>query len=256
MSGIQFNRAIAARYIRIGLLQTTKTTVMKPFYFFLISLFFSLSSFCQAENFFVSASISGGFGGPTSAIRSDVSGSGYQKTVLGSGHAPSLILKAGMKINKFHSLYLLYGQYDQTSAAGSKIIGSINVWGVWTITNRERIKVNVKTIQYGAGYQFEFPKSRWKLGVGPSLLVMNYDVRKDENTVEASRQVKPGASFSARVPIGKGKKPFGVEFIADLTLAQPVTLVAEANWRRPMSASMTRGTFGIAFTYRHRNETN
>jgi hypothetical protein len=255
--GIQFRRAIPAYYIRIGLVQTTKTTVMKLIYFLLISLFTSLSSFCQADKFFVSISSSLGFGGPAPSIQSTMKSLQYtKKTFLGSGHSPSLILKTGLKVNEYHSLYLIFGQFDQASVSRFRTTGYESFWGLWDYKVGEKITVNFTTMQYGVGYQFEFPESRWKLGLGPSVFVLDYEVSTNSPTFKSDRKVTAGASFSARIPIGKGKKAVGIEFVSDLTLAPSVTLQTEAYRLHNVSASMCRGTFGVAFTYRHKNNIN
>jgi hypothetical protein len=231
---------------------------MKLIFFLLISTFSSLYSFCQADKFFASFSTSIGFGGPHPDVHTAIMAAGYSDgDTPGSIYAPSLLLKAGMKIYKCHSLYLVFGQYDQAVVSGYKKL-SYPATGNIPVYYWEGINVNLKTMQYGVGYQFEFSKSKWKLGVGPSVLVLDYKESKAERTVTTSREITTGASFSARIPFGDGNKPFGVEFVADLTLAPSVDLYSKSYCQQnsTLNARMTRGTIGLAFTYRNRKHNN
>ena len=75
----------------------------------------------------------------------------------------------------------------------------------------------------------------------------------------------PGAAFTGRVPLGKAKKRIGIELVADIHLAPPVTLKAQElstvdidfNAKiitviPPTKVSMVHGNAGVAITLRHK----
>jgi hypothetical protein len=115
-------------------------------------------------------------------------------------------------------------------------------------------------LQFGAGYQYHYTNTRTKLAVAPSLFVYRY-----QNTEAVQKQkyaaIRPGVSFSGRLPLGKEKRLFGVDLIADLNLVPPVkmkTLSTEEivdnqkitvtlNGR---SVNMVHGMLGFAFSLR------
>jgi hypothetical protein len=127
-------------------------------------------------------------------------------------------------------------------------------------TSGTHVTVKYQVLQFGAGYQYHYAKTRTKLSVAPSLFVYKY-----KNTRALQKQqyaaIRPGMAFSGRLPLGKEKKLFGVDVIADLNLVPPVkmkTLTTETitdsgkitTTLNSGSVNLVHGMLGFAFSLR------
>jgi hypothetical protein len=157
-------------------------------------------------------------GGPASSLKSLMADQGYDQSASDLiGHVnyplktyiPPLLVIAGKQISTYGSLYVLLGQSYASTVEGYNGIASIDV--------------HYNILQGTLGYQFTFPQTHFKIGIGPSLFIFHYDlVNYVPAPPSAASQYSPGLSLMARMPFGKEKKLFGVELFFAMNVAESV----------------------------------
>jgi hypothetical protein len=189
---------------------------MKKILLTVVSIWFLfLNSTAQTAKWFVGFPTGYVIGGPAASLKSLMSDQSYDQSAAfifnedypRKSYIPPLMVMAGKQISKYGSLYILVGQSDASTVKGYNGIASFDVY--------------FNILQATMGYQFTFPNSHFKLGVGPSLFAFHYNLANYIPTVSSS-ETKPGISLMARVPFGKEAKLFGVELFFSMNIAQSV----------------------------------
>ena len=145
----------------------------------------------------------------------------------------------GKRITKYGSLYLVIGQ-----PTGGKVVGYNGV---------SFITFDYNVLQFTLGYQFTFPDTRFKVGLGPSLFIFKNSPEADYQTASSQSSAVPGATVTVRVPFGKEKKLFGVELFFQMNLAPSTKSGEIQNLGITFPASnvgMTYAIIGITFAFR------
>jgi hypothetical protein len=222
--------------------------------FLLLICFFSLLIGLKAQTntetskWFVSFSTGFCIGSPNNSINNTITDQNFNMTSnswFGSVNYPvstikqPLLFMLGKRITKYGSLYLLVGQ-----PTGGKVDGYNGV---------SFVTFDYNVLQFTLGYQFTFPKTRFKVGVGPSLFIFNNSPQVDYHTASSESSSIPGATVNVRVPFGQEKKLFGVELFFQMNLAPGAKLGEIQNIGRTLPASnvsMTHAIIGITFAFR------
>jgi len=226
----------------------------------------NLNCFAQANKWFVSFSFGPAIGGPAASLKDQMKAQGYgdnlENTFVVSGSGTTsyptgggslaLLASGGKKITNHKSIYFIAGISEKTTIEGFHAEGwSDGFFGLFAGTYGDLISVSYNTYQFGAGYMYSFPKSRTKLGFGPSIYLFNYGISENYSPKEKHSSIVPGASFNARIPFGKEKRSFGVELAINGNMAPPVKMKSDhTEGFRPKNANMFSANAGIAFSFR------
>jgi hypothetical protein len=234
----------------------------------------SLTSFAQPSKWFVSAVTGIPFGGPVGSLKKHFRRDGLNHTesfqVLFIGGStkypigtrnPPLLVKFGKRLNERRSLYIVAGVSSSGEAEGYKRYDEESaLFPLFYSTTGSYVTVKYRLLQVAAGYQYHYANKRLKLAAAPSLFIYKYQntraIRKQQHAA-----VVPGMAFSGRLPLGKEKKLFGVDLIADLNLAPPVKMKelrtenhnsgeTVATVLKSGSVNITHGMVGLAFSFR------
>jgi len=225
-----------------------------------IACFSTVSAVAQEEKWFFSFSVGAGLGGPSASIKNKMRDQGFNETssfdFLGFSSTTdypikhsdlSFHLRFGIRLNKLRSLYFILGQTDKGEVTGFKNQGYSSFLGIFGGSDGPRPTVTYTVYQVTGGYMYH-TSSQIKLGLGPSLFIVPYS----DNT-ESKTSVMPGVSLTARLPLGKGKKLFGLEVFCDANLAPPVTMNVTgktAEGFEMKKANLIQLNAGLAFTVR------
>jgi hypothetical protein len=232
---------------------------MKKYCFFIFCSA-SFSCFAQKEKWSVSISTGMAMWGPSASIRhqmnlqrfNDVSTSSllgyssnthYPRKIL----QPSLMLRFSKKINKVRSAYVIIGQSDKGTVAGFKNRGYNDLWIAGSSFGPQP-KIKYAIYQLAAGFMYN-TGSRAKLIMAPSLFFVPYS----SNNGEKHSSFVPGASFMARMPLGKERHQLGIDLLFDANLAPPIKMsvdekAAEGFYMK--TANMMHLSVGLACTFR------
>ncbi len=237
---------------------------MKKFFSVLLVII-NIHCFAQAPKWFVSFSFGTAFGGPSASLKSQMKTQGYgddaQSTfvIFGSGtsHYPqggsiAFLAKGGKKISGNKDIYFVAGVSEKATIEGFKAKGwSDGIFGLFAGTYGDHVLVDYTAYQLGAGYMYSLANTKTKFGLGPSIYFLNYSVEENFSGKETRTSVVPGASFTARVPLGKEKKLFGTELFFDGNMAPSVKMKSnKTDGFQPKNVAMFSGNVGIAFTFR------
>ncbi len=206
----------------------------------------------------VSAGI--GFGGPSASIKNQMNkqhfndkGSfnffGWTSTTKYPDGASegSLLFRFSKKINKLKSLYFIVGQADKNEVTGFKDEGYVNLI-LFGSSVGPLPKVRYTVFQIGGGYLYQ-TSSRMKLGVVPSLFIVPYSA----NDSAKHTSFAPGASFTARIPLGKERRQLGFDLLFDANIAPPINMKVNEKTTEGFhmnKANMMQISTGIALTFR------
>jgi hypothetical protein len=152
---------------------------------------------------------------------------------------PTALVMLGKRITKYGSLYLVVGQPTGGQVAGYNGVSVVSF--------------DYHVLQFTLGYQFSFPNTRFKLGVGPSLFTFKNIPEADYKHVSEESSSVAGATLTLRMPFGKEKKLCGIEFFGLLNLAPSVKWGEIKNLGRTFQAgsvSMSYAIIGISFALR------
>jgi hypothetical protein len=210
----------------------------------------SVTLHAQTAKWFVGFPTGYVMGGPAASLKSLMTDQGYDQTSNGwfgstsfpsKSYVPPLMIMAGKQISKYGSLYILGGNCDASTVEG--------------YDGKYSISVHFNIVQATIGYQFTFPESHFKLGIGPSIFVVHHELANYTPAPETT-ETKPGVSLMARIPFGKEKKLFGVELFFDVNVAGNVQLndINESHNTVPDltggKLSMVSATLGLNFVFR------
>lgn len=225
----------------------------------------NLSCFAQTNKWFVSFSLAPTFGGPSASIKSQMRAQGYgdqaQSTfvIFGSGNTSyprggsvAYLLRGGKKINDHKSIYFVAGICEKAKVEGFHAQGwSDGFFGLFAGTYGKYVAVDYTTYQITTGYMYSFSNSRAKLGFGPSIYILQYSNTTDFSAKDNHSSLVPGASFTARLPLGKERKLFGIELVFEGNMAPSVKMESEkTDGFQPKNANMFSGNIGLAFSFR------
>jgi len=226
---------------------------------------FNLTCFAQAKNWFVSFSATPTIGGPSASLKKQMVDQSFDQTssynflgLEGTTKYPvvtkdgSLLLRAGVKLNDRRSIYFVVGQSTAGRVEGFKNEGYSDFLGLFGGSYGENIAVDYKVYQFTAGFLYAFPHTRSKIGFGPSFFLVDYSVTENDNSNQSETAPSAGATFTARVPLGKEKKLFGVELVFEGNAAMPVKMKGEMEETNfdPGTVKMFSANIGIAFCFR------
>lgn len=116
--------------------------------------------------------------------------------------------------------------------------------------NHPRIQYNI--LQFSAGYMYTFRNAKTRVGIAPAFFLFNY---KYGHFGKMNKSLIPGVTSTTRIPLGKEKKLFGVDLIADLNLALPSKMKKDNSTNntafQPGSVNMIQLNVGMAFSFRN-----
>jgi hypothetical protein len=222
----------------------------------------NLSSFGQTADWNISITSGLNIGGPAGSLKKQMIDQGFDETsdynFFGwtgttdyptKGKTPSLMFRVTKKVNPNRSLYFMAGLADQGNVTGFKNNGYTDLWGILGSSDGPMPRVKYSIYQFMGGFMYASSKGGRKLGFGPSLNLFNYKVGEGEKQTA----FVPGATVTGRLPLGRERRAVGVELIADLNMAPPVTIkdnnTAEGGFH-PGKVSMFSLGFGLALTVR------
>jgi hypothetical protein len=232
--------------------ESSKTKAMKKIILICICLISTtIAIHAQTAKWFVGFPTGYVFGGPATSMKSLMTDQGFNQTsngLFGSVSFPSklyippLMVMAGKQISSYGSLYILMGQSDASTVEGYDGYHSLSV--------------HFNIFQATLGYQFTFPQSHFKLGIGPSLFVFHQTLTNYIPDTE-STETKPGVSLMARIPFGKENKLFGMELFFAMNVAESVhlndiheTFFTDAVDMTGGKLSMVSAMLGLNFVFR------
>jgi hypothetical protein len=229
---------------------------------FALACFAWVSSFAQKNKWSISLSASPGIGGPKNSIVKTMKKQGFDETMSfdffgltgvvtnpNSEKAGSYLLRVSVRKNANKSLFFVGGLSNQGTVSGyrsgsgdplSALMPSFPI-------------VDYRIWQLSGGYQFDQKNSWLKFGIAPSLFFYNYGLKFRE--ADRKTSVVPGVNFSGRLPLGKGKRTFGLELFADGNIAPKAKMkdLQETSNSTPLKeskVSMMHATAGLLFTFR------
>lgn len=231
--------------------------------FLVMLVIINLNCFAQANKWFVSISATPTIGGPSVSLKNQIIKQGFNESssfnFLGLGVTTqypivvkdiSLLVRAGKRITDRRSIYFVAGQTTSGCVSGFKNEGYSDFFGIFSGSYGQHIDIDYRVYQVTAGYLYSFPNTKAKIGIGPSFFVCNYAITKNYTNKEEHTSLMPGATFTARLPLGKEKKLFGVELVCEGNVAPPAQMKADhTEGFQPKNASMFSGNAGLAFTF-------
>jgi hypothetical protein len=227
---------------------------MKKLFLLPISLLsLSLVLHAQTAKWFAGFSTGYSIGGPSASLKANMENQDYNQSGVGlfgtisfpsASYIPPLLLMAGKQISDYGSLYILFGRPISSSVEGYNGVA--------------QIYVDYNVLQFTAGYQFTFPNTHFKAGLGPSLFEFSYFVNDYGQTpVPKVSTYRPGLSAMARVPFGKEKRLFGVELFFEMNLAanaKVADISTNVNYEtytlKGSTVSLVYAVAGLTFAFR------
>jgi hypothetical protein len=228
-------------------------------------LIINITMFGQSKNWFLSFSVAPTIGGPTNSIKNQLIQQGYNEAsyfnflgLEGKAEYPitaksaSLLVRGGRKISDRKSFYFTTGLSAKGSAEGFKNQGYTDFLGIFGGSYGGYIQVHYNVYQLTGGYLYSFPKSRVKIGFGPSIFLYQSSVSENSTNKQQNTSFVPGASGIVRLPIGKEKRLFGVELFFEGNIAPPAKSKAaktESGFQAG-NVNMMHANLGLAFSFR------
>jgi hypothetical protein len=245
-----------------------KTQFMKKL---ILSIFVlaGMNAFGQASKWFVSLTPSSAFGGPFASINNQMKKQGWGEAssfnFLGltgtinypvGEKNPGVLLRIGKRISDFKTVYMVAGISNSGYVGGFKNEGYTDLLGIFGGSIGDWATIHYKVLQFTGGYLYSFPKTRAQLGFGPSVFILNYNVTQTGRSGgETHASFVPGATFTARLPLGKEKRLFGIDLIVEGSLAPPAKMKVDDKSITafdPGKVNMIHGTAGLAFCLRQK----
>lgn len=237
--------------------------------FLLAAMLFTVyHSHGQNTNWFISFSTGAVFGGPSASLYNKMKQQGYDQTSYASflgldfstnypfkEHSPYGKILAGKKIAKNKSIYFVGGIVDAGSVFGYKASGNVVNLGFFAFMEGDQPSIKYTVYQLGGGLQYHFEKTRIKLGAAPSALLFSYS---SSNSQRRYVCFSPGIEGMARVPLGREKKFFGIDLMAQVLAAAPVKPDLNKNLSpgeaktsfNTAGTSLFQASVGVAFSFR------
>lgn len=208
----------------------------------------------QNTNWFISFSTGAVFGGPSASLLNKMKQQGFNQTSAGyflglnwtttypfKSQTPYFKVLTGKKISENKSIYFTGGFAGSGEVSGYKASGNVVNLGFFAYTDGDHPFIKYTVYQLGGGLQYHFKKTRMKLGAAPSALLFSYS---SSNGQRRSVCFSPGIEGMARMPLGREKKFFGVDLLAQVLAAAPV----KPDLNKNLSAGETRTSFNTAGT--------
>ncbi len=157
----------------------------------------------ERNNWFVSLSTGFCLGGPGSGIVGAYNDQGFDQSSAGWFGSTSypintpkarLLFMAGKRITKSGSLYLVIGQ-----PVGGVVQG---------YNGSSVVSYDYSVFQYTLGYQFSFPNTTFRLGVGPSLFTLKTHRRMSIKMHRQNLPLSGGRDYHFQSAIRQGKENF------------------------------------------------
>lgn len=229
---------------------------------FALACFAWVSSFAQKAKWSISLSASPGIGGPKNSIVKTMQKQGFGETMSfnffglsgevtnpNSERAGTYLLRASVRQKVNRSLFFIGGLSNQGTVSGYRST-SDDPQFPWT---QSFPIVDYRIWQLSGGYQFDQRNSWLKFAIAPSLFFYNYGLKFKEQDRKTS--LVPGINLSGRLPLGKGKRTFGLELFADGNIAPKAKMkeLQETSHSAPLKESkvnMMHATAGLLFTFR------
>lgn len=219
----------------------------------------SLNGLTQTPKWFVSVATGLNIGGPSISIQSQMKQQGYNDEVtyiwFGGGTTkypiknpiPSLLLTGGKQISEKKSLFFVVGLLDKATVIGryaNDINGYVNNSPDFELNPEIRYSI----YQVAGGFMYTNPKSRTKIGIGPSFYLINFTHGAEKGTGFTA-----GITATSRTPFKKKIKPVRLEFITAINLAPPVKMEINqgknANHFKMKSANMISINLGVGISF-------
>jgi len=228
----------------------------------------NINCFAQPNKWFVSFSAAPTIGGPSASLKKQIIEQGFNQTstfnflgLSGDTKYPlakkdaSILMRGGKKLNDRRSIYFVVGQVAAGSVEGFKNEGYSDFFGIFGGSYGQSIVINYNAYQLTAGYLYSFPNTRAKVGFGPSIFLFDYSITENYENRQSHTSVVPGATFTARLPLGKEKKVFGIELVFEGNAAVPAKMKNEMSQTgfHPGKANMFSANAGIAFRFQKAN---
>jgi len=229
-----------------------------------ILVIINLNCYAQANKWFVSFSVTPTIGGPSASLKKQMIEQGLDHTssfnffgLGGTTKYPvaikdaAVLLRGGARLNERRSIYFIVGQAAAGSVEGFKNEGYSD-WILIGGSYGQSLVVDYNTYQFTAGYMYSLSNTRSKIGFGPSFFLFDYSITENNGSSESHSALSPGATFTARVPLGREKKLFGVELVFEGNAAMPVKMkgeMEEINFQTG-TVNMFSANIGIAFSFR------
>jgi len=227
------------------------------------AILFHLNLSAQVSKWFVSISMGGGVGGPSASLKHQMIQQGFNETstfnflgITGTTNYPQknvsgyTLLRFGKLLQDRKSLFFIAGVSEKGEVTGFKNEGYYDFLGILGGSSGPRPTVKYSIYQAGAGYQYDAIKTRAKLGLGPSIFLMKYNMNEEES----KSSVVPGFIFTGRFPFGRERKLIGLELVLDARLAPPVKMKTDSEKGPdsyvPGKVNMCSATAGIALCFR------
>jgi hypothetical protein len=238
-----------------------KITAMKKI-LLALACFAWVSSFAQKNKWSISVSASPGIGGPKNSIVTTMKKQGFDETMSfnffgltgvvtnpNSEKAGTYLLRVSVRQKINRSLFFVGGLSNQGTVSGFRSTSGDSLFP-WTLSFPI---VDYRVWQLSGGYQFDQKNSWLKFAIAPSLFFYNYGLKFRESDRKTS--LVPGINLSGRLPLGKGKRTFGVELFADGNIALKAKMkdLQETIHSAPLKESkvnMMHATAGLLFTFR------
>ncbi|MGZ3846953.1 MAG: hypothetical protein ACXVBH_12895 [Flavisolibacter sp.] len=236
---------------------------MKKF-FSLLLVIININCFAQANKWFVSLSTGSTIGGPSASLKKQIIDQHFDQTSEFSFFGlefstkypivtkdAALLLRGGYKLNDRKGLYFVAGRSAKGSVQGFKNEGNSGFWLIGG-SYGQNIEIDYTTYQLTAGYLYSFPNTRFKAGFGPSLFLLSYSTTENYFNKQSHSALVPGATGTARIPLGKEKKLFGVELVFEGNAAVPVKMKGDfkESGFKPGNVNMLSANIGLAFSFR------
>ena len=240
-------------------------------YFSVLFLLLSIGCIAQSSKWFISFSAAPVVGGPAMSIKSQMKAQGFgdqSETTLPifgdgttnypRGSAIALLARGAKSINERKSLYFIAGIAETAHVEGFKNEGWSNGnFGLFAGSYGQSVSVKYTTYQATAGYMYPISSSRSRFGVGPSLYIFSYSTFNQYLKTGKHTSMVPGATFTLKVPFGKERRLFGIDFILDGNLALPVKMKSDTNeGLRHGSVNMCSASAGLAFSFRNNKQSS
>jgi hypothetical protein len=164
----------------------------------------------------------------------------------------SLLLRGGKKMDDRRSIYFVAGLSAKGKVEGFKNQGYDDFLGIFGGSYGQSVGVDYSVYQLTAGYLYSFTNTKAKIGFGPSVFCLDYSVSDNYAKGEDHVSLMPGASFTARVPLGKEKKLFGFELVFEGNMAPPAKMKAQKTTSgfEVKNANLIQANLGFAVTFK------
>jgi hypothetical protein len=229
----------------------------------IFGLLTQLSALCQAKKWFASISTGGSVGGPSASLKNQMIKQGFNQSgtynflgLTGTTEYPEkylsgyFLVRFGKLLKERKSVFFIAGLSEKGEVTGFKNQGYVDFLGILGGSSGPRPIVNYSIYQASAGYQYDAIKTRAKLGLGPSLFLMNYQMNEEN----ARSVLLPGIILTGRFPLGRERKLVGLELVLDTRLAPPANMKSDVKESPdtfvPGKVNMCAASAGIALCFR------